>query len=197
MCLELNFRSRAQTAKKDIICYKYVRKIKISSNDLANYNGAEFTGVINGITCSGVIVKDSGNTFFCTDEPGLEGLETSERLGYAYSWVHDDAVTKIVINGNDISCYEIILKTPFQGTTIEIGNTYVSKLERNGNSVNRGLHSFKLYEDCVKNKENSFVSAGASIIVECVIPKGSKYYVGEFNDAVSYASDKLVYVKII
>ena len=35
------------------------------------------------------------------------------------------------------------------------------------------------------------------IVVECVIPKGSKYYIGTFYDKISYASDTLTYVKII
>lgn len=34
------------------------------------------------------------------------------------------------------------------------------------------------------------------VVTKCIIPKGSKYYIGEFNNTISYASDTLKYVQI-
>lgn len=71
-----------------------------------------------------------------------------------------------------------------------------------GTYLDIGLHSFKLKSDAI---EQSIY--WNEILVQCIIPKGSEYYIGGFDiiintstgDALyeSYASNKIKYIKII
>ena len=62
-----------------------------------------------------------------------------------------------------------------------------------------GLHSFELLDDCKNNAFIEKIYAYKSVVVKCIIPKGSKYYKGKFNNYFtvysSYASDKIKYVE--
>lgn len=93
------------------------------------------------------------------------------------------------VNGN--------LKTTYMSACVAIGSTYESEIERHGGChggyVERGLHSFAKLTDC----EYDGKCERASVIVKCVIPKDSRYYVGEYFNLKSYASNKLTYVEII
>jgi len=109
------------------------------------------------------------------------------------------------VASEDIICYKtlakieypkigiVYYKTPYMGVLIDIGFTYTSKLKRSGFTIEDGLHSFKhAYDTHLAN------SCWRSVVsVQCVIPKGSKYYKGTFLGADSYASSQLIYVKII
>lgn len=66
------------------------------------------------------------------------------------------------------------------------------KFYDNWREVEEGLHSFVEQDDAEFNAENY-----RETLVECVIPKGSKLYVGDFEENDSYASDKLIYKRII
>lgn len=73
---------------------------------------------------------------------------------------------------------------------VKMGETYESKLIKEiGAFVNVGIHSFESL--------NSAKCDGKGKYVKCIIPKGSHYYEGDFNDFVSYASDKLTYVELV
>ena len=104
----------------------------------------------------------------------------------------------------DIKCYKVlnevyyfnagtVFETPYTCSRIRIGNTYNSRLVRNGFSVEDGLHSFS----SIKGASLLAKGSNNSIIVECVIPKGTMYYKGEFWKHGSYASKKLTYLKVI
>lgn len=84
------------------------------------------------------------------------------------------------------------LVTPYQDMNVEIGKTYKSEFSIDNCkytiNIEKGIHSFKEIDPCKKI---------ASIVVKCRIPKGSKYYVGNFIGDKSYASDTLEYLEII
>ena len=51
-----------------------------------------------------------------------------------------------------------------------------------------------LPEDDIPEEEAVVYDHLTFATVECVIPKGSHYYEGEFNNLPSYASDTIVYI---
>ena len=61
--------------------------------------------------------------------------------------------------------------------------------------ITKGLHSFAILHDCMNDANSWAFTNNKTVLVKCVIPKGSCYYVGEFGGDKSYASDKLVYVE--
>ena len=203
MCLHLKSeKTRMQTAKKDIVVYK---ALEVSYNspydERSKYNkGDSFTGIIRGIDCEGKIsIDEDGEIYFCTNNENLDGCSTIDRLGYKYSWSFDNRVQRIIINGkvmyDKVVNYEknsietdIEYRTYYKSLKVEMGETYTSDLINLGKKVEIGLHSFKTKMGA------KFLS---KTIAKCIIPKGSKYYIGEFTCETSYASDCLTYVEIV
>ena len=118
---------------------------------------------------------------------------------------------EVKVAESDIICYKVVLKTDedfvtyYRRSKVKLGCTYESELvvEDGFNTslnqvkvVEKGLHTF----DCTLHA-SYFMDSNFnqdSVLIQCVIPKGSKYYVGCFNSYYnSYASEKLVYVKVI
>ena len=193
MCLRLKSeKTRVQTAKKDIVVYKALKySVRTTINDLHKLkHGDSFTGIIKGIECEGKISFDEyGDILFCTDNEILCGRFTDDRLGYKYSWCFDSDVNKIIINGEIMYYTETNgYKTPYKKAIVEIGETYTSELEKTGDTIEKGLHTFKTMKDA------KYLS---HIVTKCIIPKGSKYYKGMCGIDVSYASDCLTYVEIV
>jgi hypothetical protein len=198
MCLELkNGRVKPKIAKKDIVVYKFLKDGKKLKPE---FHGKEFTGVIKGFTVKGKI-SIGRDIFFCTDEIQLDGAKADDKFGYKYSWLIDSRVKSIEVDGVEIIKDGCVLNnakvltflTPIQDVEIEIGETYKSKLIKNGLLVEEGIHSFKNLEDV-----NYFASFDKnSFVVKCIMPKGSEYYVGKYGDHVSYASDTLKYVEVL
>lgn len=88
--------------------------------------------------------------------------------------------------------------TPYKHVPILIGETYTSRLKKDGGffekaHIHEGLHSFKHKSDAQYYASLFF----DHVVAECIIPAGSTYYIGEFGGISSYASDKLKYIKII
>jgi hypothetical protein len=198
MCLKLKNESvKPQIAKKDIVVYKFLqygRKLK------SEFHGKEFTGVIDGFTVKGKISIDR-TTFFCTNEFNLDGIYTENKLGYKYTWLIDENVKSIKVDGVEIikdgyvldNSKVLVFLTPYQKVGIKIGETYKSKLVKNDSLIEEGIHSFKSFKSA-----NYFASfEEKKIVAKCIIPKGSEYYVGNFNGYVSYASDTLKYVEVL
>lgn len=170
MCLKVT--SPRLIAKKDIICYKRILMLQVFNEELIqnNYKEAEeFSGEINNIQCHGKIHYEDNYVFFCTDEIKLNGSSCSDKLGYRYSWILDYNVTKL----NKFSDPVLEYYTPYQAMNIKIGETYVGKLEEpnNGNEINIGFHAYTIK------------IRGCN--VKCIIPKGSEYYLGIYNEIVS------------
>lgn len=190
MCLELkNKNERAKVAQEDITVYKRLRVRK--GIKLGNH-GKAFTAVIDEKPCSGAISEFEGKTFFCTDNDNLNGNDCPNKFGFKNSWEFDSVVKNMVIDGIDIE-ESVVYVTPYQDFRVEIGNTYTSELKKNGYEVNEGLHSFSTLQEARQDGD----SEGEDVHVECIIPKGSKYYIGLFGGGVSYASDTLTYVRIV
>ena len=187
MCLELkSTKTKSKIAKKDIICYKRLEYVSnIDRSDIQD--GDEFTGIINKIRCSGKISIEFNRIYFCTNHPTLNGATSSNKHGYLYSWLFDNDVTSIIVNGKEL--IDLKIQTPYRDFIVEIGKTYDSILVKNLEYVHQGLHSYK---NPIDTKRYDY-----GIYVECIIPKGSEYYEGTFCDKDSYASNKLTYVKII
>ena len=74
MCLTLiSNKTKSKIAKEDIICYKRLEFLTKIIDKSSIKDGDEFTGVINKIECSGKISIESGQIFFCTNNPNLNG----------------------------------------------------------------------------------------------------------------------------
>lgn len=95
--------------------------------------------------------------------------------------------------------------TPYMHFNVEMGKTYSSELTKFKATpifkydtfdcyadVFQGLHTFVNYDETKR-----FCQLHNRILVKCIIPKGSTYYVGIFADIAACASDKLTYVEII
>lgn len=196
MCLELKHSGiTPRIAERDIVVYKYLN-VSIKSNLVMDNikSGDSFSGIIKGIPCNGKIyISEFLEFYFLTDDKRLNGSTSPLRLGYKFSWIMDDKVEEIYVNGNKIPLIKTYTyKTPFQNMEVEIGKTYTSELRKVGGTIREGLHSFK---SPIYAKENSGISS--RLVVKCIIPKGSSYYTGLYMRHISYASDKLTYVEIV
>lgn len=104
-----------------------------------------------------------------------------------------------------ITCYKILNKNltsvyhrEFKWT---VGKTYTSSLRKDKlpirpQEVNIGLHS---YPTIGHAKDAYCYSPPSSLIAECIIPKGARYYEGIHTAPMlnGYASNKLKIIKII
>lgn len=100
------------------------------------------------------------------------------------------------IANRDIVCYKAVwqfsdrLCTYYRDVPIKLGKQYRSKLVYDYGEVEIGLHS-------LSSKEEARRLFNHAIVVKCIIPKGSRYYVGTFGSSRSYASNKIKYLEII
>lgn len=85
--------------------------------------------------------------------------------------------------------------TPCQGSKVVIGKTYFSRLVKDSWGVENGLHSIEKIDDARTIVKKYFTSD--TVLVKCVIPRFSFYYVGEYCGYNSYASSALKYVEIV
>lgn len=90
-----------------------------------------------------------------------------------------------------------VYRTPFRNASVNIGEKYTSELNspfifNEYRSIDVGLHSFADRSDA-----EDIMTKNYSVIVQCIIPKGSKYYVGDYYGCVSYASNTIIYEKVI
>jgi len=88
------------------------------------------------------------------------------------------------------------LFTPYRYSTVCIGETYKSDLFRRSscrNYVDFGLHSFKTLDEAIADG----IYEGSDVVVKCIIPRGSRYYVGKFFSKTSLASTRIKYLEIV
>ena len=115
-----------------------------------------------------------------------------------------NAVKKIA--DKDIVCYKVICKvgndylTIYQRTPIELGKTYTdNELIHMGKGndvyyIGQGVyHTFKKYKDAVVFLREHFLFTNR-VIVRCVIPKGTEYYEGTFDDEEESYGSKTLYL---
>lgn len=95
----------------------------------------------------------------------------------------------------DITCYKLVYPTStddkfrsqFQEFKYELGRAYQETYFRKVNlsrHVYEGFHSYRTI------KEAAMHSCPGVVMIKCVIPKGSWYYVSEDRD--QYCSDKII-----
>lgn len=89
--------------------------------------------------------------------------------------------------------------TSYKHAPVTIGETYSSKIgvtisDSGTRVVEMALHSFGDKADAQRGAESY-----DEVLVECIIPKGSTYYIGRFEyyPGPSYASNRLKYVKVL
>lgn len=98
--------------------------------------------------------------------------------------------------------------TPYRNSKVKVGETYTSRIYRDSyNRIEEGLHSFATITDCYDNSvyihNLDYYANGKRfpvkpVLVECIIPKGARYYNGTFDRKfASYASDTLIYNRIL
>lgn len=193
MCL--SYIGEQLTANEDIVCYKWVNA-KFAIDPVVNkLHGHKFTGVIKSFHISGVISINDDTVFLCTNNAKFNGRAANDRMGYAYSWAFDSNVRSLLIDGREYIKL-MVMRTPYMDMPVKFNQLYTSELDVrtgfHGAEVEKGLHSFadaaSADYDMIPSNEN---------IVQCVIPKGSKYYVGSFRGKLSYASDQLMYIKFL
>ena len=107
----------------------------------------------------------------------------------------------------DIVCYKFYklrenkLFSPYKEVLApnmnEVANTvldrgYLGRAKDNNLAymVNRGFHSFKYIDDLTK--ELYFWQSSDVKIFKCIIPKGTKYYEGKFDESSSYCSESII-----
>jgi len=174
MCLERI--SERKVATEDIVCYNYIREQMVLKNKLKH--GDSFTGKIKGINCRGKIsISELGRVYFCTNDYILDGIDADDKLEYDYSWLIDDSVKEIRVNGKNVLRPGYV--TPYMDTNVEMGVVYYSEISVRDNKIGKALHSFKYLSDASISRDADLKSP-IMRLVECVIPKGSVYYEGTF-----------------
>lgn len=119
-----------------------------------------------------------------------------------------------LIAEEDITVYKLLrnngdgrLLSMYRYMHYQIGEEYTSELKYFTNEypvedaiayVEEGLHSYsstaiELVQFFAQNSDYN----GDIIVVECVVPKGAKYYVGTFGGYDSIASDRLRTIRIL
>lgn len=191
MCLIIPENSQAQIATEDIVCYKRIIRGKKKIIIPTELHGNDFTAIMfDKIPIHGKLTFADNKCFLCSNSKLADGAECDVKHGYKYSWRVDIHVKEVTVNYVTYTPQDILM-TPYRDFVIEIGKTYKSLIDRRMTRIEAAIHSFK-YESSAKRDELS-----EDIVVQCVIPKGSTYYEGVFNDTKSYASDCLTYVEIV
>lgn len=120
-------------------------------------------------------------------------------------------LVKAIKASKDIICYKVYIPSgindtfvsPYRGYKMpklgkrvqtEFNNKVdIISLLYNGEScVELGFHSYKNLEDIIEKQ-----SVQEAIIVECTIPKGTKYYKGLYGIVESYCSECIILNKVI
>lgn len=111
----------------------------------------------------------------------------------------------------DIECYKVLRRVDdvltsyyHQSFIWKKSVTYTSVLESfdsvfksNQYNVERGFHSY-MYQKDAEEFINEISGDEILVLVKCIIPKGSQYFVGQSTDwRAGYASDKIIFTSII
>lgn len=119
----------------------------------------------------------------------------------------NNVIEEQVVASEDIVVYKVVYQRAYHDETFyapyrdyfsySLGEVMTSKLTKDWDSVHEGFHSFANYLDAKKLVDgfNTHKIARRYYVMNAYIPKGSEYYVGTFNAAVSYASNKLMIVR--
>lgn len=178
--------SKKMIASKDIVVKKQLVKCAIVKPS-KKLHGKPFTATILNYNkkyfVSGHISIDDNRIFLCSDHEKADGLCIKDKHGHTFSWLLNSTVLHLTIDGKKCPTG---YKTPYLQVNISLGETYTSPIiVTEYQNIDVGLHSY-LMEAVVNCAENG-------IIVKCIIPKGSEYYVGTFDGQRSLVSNCLRY----
>ena len=106
----------------------------------------------------------------------------------------------------DIVCYKVYLKfynnillSPYRRSLAPefnvVAKTNLGQVQEYWNTLSEGFHSYVDLYDAID--ESLYWNMCNPIIVKCIIPKGSKCYIGRFSDKASYCSDSIKLVEQI
>ena len=177
-----------QIAKEDIVVYTELQRVY---EPCPEYNGKVFVAELYDERIWGRISIENDVIFLCQDAKS-DGMECKDKKGHIHSWELGANVTNLIINGKKAKEYFIV---PFEKTVVKIGETHKSRLTRIfyygcSYKISEGIRSYvnaPLKGDLKRNE----------ILVQCIVPKGARYYEGDFVLNESIASDIIKYVKII
>ena len=111
----------------------------------------------------------------------------------------------------DIECYKVLRRRDnvlisyyHPKFTWEKSITYTTLLQTFNSvfreyqcNVEQGFHSY-MYQKDAETFINEVCGDGTLVLVKCIIPKGSQYFVGDSTDwRPGYASDKIIFTSII
>ena len=106
----------------------------------------------------------------------------------------------------DIGCYKIYKRSSNGWTSLykdypmtDIDKLDTTELQRPGDFyIEKGFHSFAYLSDAEYVAERfSKMHKCETCIVKCIIPKGSRYYVGKYSLNISYCSELIILKKTI
>jgi hypothetical protein len=112
-------------------------------------------------------------------------------------FVIDDDRPDEIIAIEDIVCYKFmdyydnVLRSPYRDYKYEFNQEYILNdyLRNEYERINEGYHSYTKLRVC-KDEANI-----KHTIVRCIIPKGSRYYINNFDN--QYVSDHIIIKEII
>lgn len=110
---------------------------------------------------------------------------------------------KITAN-EDVVVYKYVVKTeegletPFWRAKVVFNEVITSDIKKTNNRISMAIHSCIILQECLNEGCLFGVFLDCEIVyIKCIIPKGSKYYIGTFGGRDSYASNQLIYKEII
>lgn len=94
-----------------------------------------------------------------------------------------------IINNRYISPFQKVYMPKLKEITTTSLQESGSPLQTSGLfAIHEGFHSFEFLSDAM----NLAIILEEPIIAKCIIPEGSKYYKGRFNDFPSYCSESII-----
>lgn len=115
--------------------------------------------------------------------------------------------SKPCVAEHDIVCYKTLtedLVSPYFNYQYVLGEKIESVLNISQGMVSKGLHTFVSFKQACQEAiywhnqsipELGIIGVDAPIVVKCIIPQGSHYYVSLFD--IEYASNQLIPLEII
>jgi hypothetical protein len=189
--------SKSKIAEEDITVYKCLSIQKIVDYRHVVTGNKYVAELFNGDKICGEIGICCGITFLYHNNLNYTNDFYEYNSKYKSCTVFGRQISKLYINHKNIIITGYV--TPYRHVNVEIGKTYTAKISPKNERIEEGLHSFVNKRDCIISSKKD------SVIVKCIIPKGSKYYSGDFvilgkkfyRTCDSIASEALKYVKIV
>ena len=201
MCLENA--SIVRIAEEDITCYKvmlpYLRLLPPAKHGVRAHVYWDDHYVVGNLTNESHVTHEPNFTYdwgLITESKAVADnkVTSPKQIGSMFSIIYlDTNITSVIVDGRECLNKEVWI-TPYRSMIVEKNIVYKSELELGISpydtsimAVHKGLHSYIKLNKPYDNE----------IIFECTIPKGSKYHVGTFCGVGAYASDHLIYKRVV